>query len=74
MKFIKEFIYRRRVQDHQRRMEELRSGFNIKEKGGCLWLMYDDVAIMDVRPDMDSKDIADSLAAIRNSAVKYQSL
>lgn len=72
--FIKDFISRRRQKDHERRMEDLRSRFNVKEKGDRLWVVYDGVAITQIEPTASSQDIAESLNFIRESAVKYMSL
>lgn len=72
--FIKDFISRRRAKDHERRMDDLRSRFNVKEKGGIMWVMYDGVAISQIESTASSQDIADCLKFIRESAVKYMSL
>lgn len=72
--FIKDFISRRRQKDHERRMEDLRSRFNVEEKGGIIWVVYDGAAIMEISPNVDVKRIAEALEMARNSAVKYQSL
>lgn len=74
MNFIKDFISRRRAKDHECRMDDLRSRFNVKEKGGSLWVVYDGVAFSEIEPTASSKDIVENLKSIRESAVKYMSL
>lgn len=50
------------------------SQFQVKERGGSLWLTHDGVAFMEMSKDTTSAEVAELLNTARMSAITFERL
>lgn len=69
---IKTWKRRRAAEKDAERMRYLRQRFQLADKGGRIWVTFDDTAIAVVSSDMSMDECYEMLESCRNCAVAYR--
>lgn len=74
MKKIKELWAEYKASKNKAHVNAVHSQFQVKERGGYLWLTHDGVAFLKMNADDTSANVAGMLKTARENAVEYEGL
>lgn len=73
-KFFKRLADKHKERTLAQRINEMRDGFRVKERGGKLWLLHNGVAFYEIPVIANADEIAHQIETARKAAVNYDSL
>lgn len=71
VKMIKQFIEKKKERFRLKDEANLRASFNVKERGGFLWMTYNGVAFYKIAAAENASEIVKKLDDARNCSVEF---